>query len=249
MALVLVLVPGGRFLMGAQHEDPAAPNFHAQAEDSESPVHAVNLEPYFIAKYECTQAQWVALTCGERPSGIQPGPKVSAILTEYGLPSDRVSLLNPVESEGWSRSVEVLRSYGLRLPSEAEWEYARRAGGAATQDRENPGADLDEYAWFAAGEDNLHHPVGQKYPNAFGLYDMQGNVGEWCADAWRETYQGAALDGSPVGGEVAGLHVVRGGTVLTPQDWLRATRRYASSSGGLFRMFLGVRPARDLSRQ
>jgi formylglycine-generating enzyme required for sulfatase activity len=135
-----------------------------------------------------------------------------------------------------------------RLPSEAEWEYCCRAG---TQTRYSFGddeANLGEYAWYDENSDNKTHPVGEKKPNPWGLYDVHGNVREWVEDVWHNSYEGAPSEGSPwtEGGD-AQAHVVRGGSWIYssfPRD-LRSAYRGRDTTVSRFN-WLGFRIARTL---
>jgi serine/threonine protein kinase/formylglycine-generating enzyme required for sulfatase activity len=189
--VVLVLIPGGCFRMGAV---PDAENKHALARmvtdrvrTNELPVHDVCLEPFFLSKYEITQDQWIRLT-GENPSGATPGSK-------YHL-----SLLQPVENVEWSDADRVLRLADLELPTEAQWEYAARAGTESPwwsgwDPRRLEGAEnLCDQSVRTSGKSSVWNvepwddgypdtaPVGTFAENPFGLCDVHGNVSEWCRD-------------------------------------------------------------------
>ena len=186
VAIELVAIPAGDFIMGSPNEA-----------FSEAPPHRVRLRGrWFLGKYPVTQAQWLAVM-GENPSAFPQSPN------------------QPVDSVSWHQAMEFCRRLGLRsgnrvrLPSEAEWEYSCRAGsngefffgswGPFRDDSDVP-ADvrlaLSEYAWFDLNSVDRTHPVGTKQPNPWGLYDMVGNVWEWCADVWHSGYIGAPQDGS-----------------------------------------------------
>jgi formylglycine-generating enzyme required for sulfatase activity len=166
--IALVLVRPGSFLMGSTNGDA-----------NEQPVHRVNIAaPFYLGKYEVTQAQWTAVMGSN--------------------PSENKGAENPVEQVSWDDVQEFIRKlnalgdgFEYRLPTEAEWEYACRA--ETTGDF---AGDLDASGWYESNSKGSTHPVGQKQSNAFGLYDMHGNVWEWCADRSPETYQGAPVDGS-----------------------------------------------------
>lgn len=164
----LVYVPPGSFTMGSENGTP-----------NERPVHQVTIrEGFYMGRYEVTQAQWQALM-GSNHSPDK-GDDLPINDVTFDEAQDFISKLN-----------EMNDVYKYRLPTEAEWEYAARAG--TTGDY---AGNLDSMAWYAANSGKKAHPVGQKQPNAFGLYDMHGNVWEWCEDVWHENYNGAPSDGS-----------------------------------------------------
>ncbi len=113
----------------------------------------------------------------------------------------------------------------VRLPSEAEWEYACRAGSAARFSFGNEDGGLALHAWYESNNVNSTHPVGQKKPNAFGLYDMHGNVWEWCEDTWHDGYKNAPTDGSEWTGSEWD-RVVRGGSWFNNPQICRSSTRY-----------------------
>jgi formylglycine-generating enzyme required for sulfatase activity len=176
--------------------------------DVEGPRHLVTIEPgFWMFDTPCTQALWEAVM-GENPSGFK-GP-------------DR-----PVESVSWDQCQEFLKALnsridGLRLslPSEAQWEYACRAGTETPRYREDP----DEIAWYSANSGAETHPVAGKEPNAWGLYDMLGNVFEWCEDVWAGNYR---EESRAAGSEPASvLRVIRGGSWDSVARDVRAAFRY-----------------------
>ncbi|MEY4168313.1 MAG: hypothetical protein RIR52_2137, partial [Acidobacteriota bacterium] len=178
----MVDLPGGEFLMGGTRFD------------DEKPAHRVRVAPFSIGKYQVTQAEWRAVM-GKNPSQFK---------------GDR----NPVEKVSWEDVEEFLKRIGngFRLPTEAEWEYAARAGTTTQYSFGDVGSQLGEYAWFYENSGLTTHPVGEKKPNPFGLYDMHGNVWEWCADHYHENYKGAPEDGSAwLKSDMAAIRVFRGG--------------------------------------
>jgi serine/threonine protein kinase/formylglycine-generating enzyme required for sulfatase activity len=188
--IVFVLVPGGSFLMGAQTKDPAAPNYDPGADVDEAPVNRVSLATFFLAKYEMTQAQWRCLSHGDKPSLYAPG---TATVRPWPLTEH-----NPVENVAWNRAADLLADHGLDLPTEAQWEYACRAGTSTRWSFGNKASDIGRYGnicdasvvevtnWpFEQGVNDhfvVHAPVGSFLPNAWGFFDMHGNVYEWCRD-------------------------------------------------------------------
>jgi formylglycine-generating enzyme required for sulfatase activity len=181
--LVFVLIPGGTFWMGAQDEDPKGRNYDPQAEADESPVHEVTLAPFFMSKYEMTQGQWERFT-GANPSGYGPNWRWKREPPGEGLIHQNQPW-NPVEQVTWVECPDVLRRLGLTLPTEAQWEYAARAGNLADGWVKSRGGPLG-WVYQDCLEDRwvMHAPVGTFSPDGFGLHDVIGNVWEWCLDAY-----------------------------------------------------------------
>ncbi|HEX8181823.1 MAG TPA: SUMF1/EgtB/PvdO family nonheme iron enzyme [Pyrinomonadaceae bacterium] len=194
----LVWIPPGSFAMGS-----------ANGNSNERPVHEVSIrEGFYMGRYEVTQAQWQGLM-GSNPSSFKG--------TNF-----------PVEQVSWADAVAFIArlnaqhdGYTYRLPTEAEWEYAARAG--TTGDY---AGELEALAWYGGNSGSETHPVGRKLPNAFGLYDMHGNVWEWCADFYHDTYAGAPTDGSAwLTGGTPKSRVMRGGSWYNNADLCRAASR------------------------
>lgn len=235
-AIVLVLLPGGDVVLGAEARPPAdghAANVDADAGPDVGPSHRVTLSPYLFGKFELTQAQWQRHT-GANPSTYHPGGPLPGVQ----------SLRHPVEQVTWLDADRVLRELGLQLPSEAQWERAYRAGTTTrfpSGDDERSLAGRENFADRTAAQHNrgvwrcvdwvddgylVHAPVGSFAPNAFGLCDLGGNVREWCADSW-EDYPDCVP--RPGDGLRLGRHdryrVVRGGAFSSPPFDLRAAHR------------------------
>ena len=210
IALDLVQIPSGSFMMGAPEDE-------GERLDRESPQHRVNVSKFWMGKYTVTQFQWKA---------VAVLPKVGRDLDPD--PSKFKGGILPVEQVSWSDAIEFCQRLSkktgrdYRLPSEAEWEYACRAGTTTPfHFGETITADLvnhDGNYTYGSGPKGSYRqqttPVGSfKAANAFGLYDMHGNVWEWCMDEWHEDYWGAPTDGSAwLSSEKRKLHVVRGGS-------------------------------------
>jgi formylglycine-generating enzyme required for sulfatase activity len=144
---------------------------------------------------------------------------------------------NPVEQVGWDDAQAFLarlqaKAGGQRgklaLPTEAQWEYACRAGGTGKFCFGDDEKRLGEYAWFADNSGHETHPVGEKKPNAWGLYDLHGNVLEWCQD-WYSIMEGAEAVTDPTGPETGSVHVLRGGCYCFPADSCRSAFRYIAA--------------------
>ena len=173
-----VRIAPGEFVMGCSTGDEAC-------DEDEKPAHRVQITKAFeIGKFEVTQAQWQAVM-GSNPSTIKGDDRPVETVSKTEA-QDFLARLN-ARNDG----------YRYRLPTEAEWEYAARAGG--TQPTSLP--SLDEVASYAGNSEDETHPVGQKKPNAWGLYDMLGNVREWVADMYRSDYYSASPLADPTGPE------------------------------------------------
>ena len=191
-------------------------------------VHSVSIKPFFMGKYSVTQEQYQAVT-EKRPSRFK-GAK------------------HPVEQVSWKNAVKFCQilsqktGKNYRLSNEAEWEYACRAG---TRNKYYFGDDkkqLGNYAWYSYNANEQTHPVGEKYPNQFGLYDMHGNVWEWCSDRWHENYDGAPIDGSSWDSGGTEMRVVRGGC-WSNDDWDCHSGTRNNSHVNTHKSFCGFRVA------
>jgi eukaryotic-like serine/threonine-protein kinase len=236
-----VLVPAGTFMMGSSDADvqrviEQSKRDFRDAElsfASEKPQHQVTIrEEFYLGRYEVTQAEWQAVM-GSNPSSLKNCDQC------------------PVEGISWEDAQEFIRklnargdSYRYRLPTESEWEYACRAG--TTGDY---AGSLDAMAWYynnagdaplsgewnyekAKANNNRTHPVGQKQPNGWGLYDMYGNVWEWCEDVWHKDYNGAPTDGSAwLSGEDSGFRMMRGGSWNSHAVLVRSANRGITPPG------------------
>lgn len=220
-------IPPGRFLMGS-------PENELGRWEDEGPQHVVELsEGYWLADTPCTQALWEAVM-GQNPSAF-------------------VTPKNPVEQVSWDDCQEFLRRLneqvpGLhaRLPSEAEWEYACRGGTSGATwmgelDGDETATVLDPIAWYIGNSEGRTHPVGSKAANPFGLYDMLGNVWEWCQDL--HGLYSAAVQVDPTGSTDGSHRVFRGGAWDVHARYVRAAGRFGYSPDFRYGN-LGVRLAR-----
>jgi formylglycine-generating enzyme required for sulfatase activity len=236
----MLLVPPGSFNMGCS----ASSEYGCLAD--ENPVHAVTLtNAYYLGRYEVTQAEWTA-TMGSNPSGFtSASPQVAAAQ----VPN------RPVEKVSWNTVQGFLSATGLRLPTEAEWEYAYRAG-TTTAYHSLPGFPngtnnddlLSTIAWFSENALNQTRPVGGKFANALGFHDMSGNVLEWVHDWYSATYYASSPSMNPTGPEAGSNRVVRGGSwylaIFDLPRYARSSNR-GSLAPGIAYSFTGFRVARN----
>ena len=191
--LELVLVPAGRFKMGSPTDE--------KGRDDNETLHWVAItRPFYIGKYKMTQEQWEKVM-GANPSNFK-GAK------------------NPVENVSWDGCQGFLKKLNgmgveegqFRLPTEAQWEWACRAGTRTRFCSGDADESLPDYAWFDANSGNTTHPVGEKKPNAWGLFDMHGNTWEWCGDWYGESGGGWVPQHDPAGPATGSDRVLRGGS-------------------------------------
>lgn len=230
----MVIVPAGVFEMGASKDD-------ADAEPDEFPVRTVSIgRPFAIAVFETTMSEWDA---GVRAGALPRAQDAyNGTAADFGWGRGR----RPVINVGWADANsytrwlnEELGASLYRLPSEAEWEYAARAGA------DTPFTFGKTYRTDRLSDgERATEPVGSYPANRFGLHDVQGNVWEWTADCWHETYERAPSDGSAwvTGGDCT-RHSIRGGSWGREPAQMRLSNRYPSSSRG-YR--LGFRVVREI---
>lgn len=204
----MVYVEGGTFMMGSDDDD---------ADSDESPVHEVTLSSFYIGKYEVTQALWMSVM-GSNPSECEG--------------DDR----RPVENVSWRDcqnfiyELNYLTGQEFRLPTEAEWEYAARGGRKSRGYKYSGSNDAEKVGWFCTSDEESR-PVGTKKPNELGIYDMSGNVWEWCQDYYDDYYSEEAQT-NPTGPAKKSSRVVRGGGYLDGEpygsrfDYIRLTERF-----------------------
>ena len=215
----MIAVEGGTFLMGSPESD-------ADASDDEKPQHEVTLSNYYIGETEVTQELWKAVM-GSNPSGFK-GSKL------------------PVEKVSWDDCQEFIGKLNaqtgktFRLPTEAEWEYAARGGKKSKGYTYSGSNALGNVAWYSDNSGEITHEVGTKQANELGIYDMSGNVWEWCQDWYGITYYENSSTIAPQGPASGTYRVLRGGSCFNYAQNCRVAFRYDFNPGGRYN-FIGLR--------
>jgi len=209
--LELVLIPAGEFVMGEPEAtaDAEKATLKKSAADRknpglrEIPRHPVRLtKPFYMSKFVITQDQYQAVM-GKNPSKLKGNDK----------PVNRVDWDG---SQAFCKRLSEQLKQTFRLPTEAEWEFACRAGTTTAYYSGDTNKDLDRIGWYTGNSKGTLHPVGQKEPNAFGLYDMQGSILQWCLDRYDDdTYSKSTVE-DPQGPATGALRATRGGAWSTP---------------------------------
>ena len=216
VSFTMIKVEGGTFQMGAQDTDPNAPNYDIQAYDKESPVHSVTLSDYYIGETEVTQELWEAVM-GSNPSHFSGNPQ------------------RPVEKVSWNDCKEFitnlnnLTGMNFRLPTEAEWEYAARGGNESQGYKYSGSNTIGNVAWYGDNSGSATHNVKTKSPNELGIYDMSGNVWEWCEDWFGDYSSGSQTN--PTGPSSGSYRVLRGGSWGSYAGSCRVSYRIGNSPG------------------
>ena len=205
----MVFVEGGVFMMGA------TPEQDDDAWELEFPAHQVKLSSFYICKYEVTQELW-ELVMGSNPSTG----------TGKNMPVDMVSW---DDCQKFIEKLNEMTGVTFRLPTEAEWEFAARGGNKSRHCKYSGDNEVGRVAWYNLNAEDTSHPVGKKAPNELGLYDMSGNVWEWCAD-WHNFYT-EDIQTNPVGDYPSQGRIQRGGCWNQSDGLCRVSFRGVSSPG------------------
>ena len=218
----MIAVEGGTFTMGATSEQGS------DAYDDEKPAHQVTLSSYYIGKTEVTQELWQAVM-GSNPSKF----------SGTNLPVEKVSW---EDCQSFVIKLNELTGKNFRLPTEAEWEYAARGGNKSNGFKFSGGNNIAEVAWYSENGNKISHPVATKAPNELGIYDMSGNVWEWCSDWYSSSYYTSSSQTNPTGPNSGSYRVYRGGSWSGNARFCRVSHRDSNYPSYRFN-YLGLRLA------
>ena len=231
----MVFVEGGTFTMGAQSSNSSSSNYDSEAFSLESPIHQVTVSDFYIGKYEVTQQLWEYVMKYSGPCA--DGTTMSAYASDVWLGSNPSSSYGvgdyyPAYYVSWEDIVNIfiprlnkITGKTFRLPTEAEWEYAAR-GGNKSQGYKYAGSNtIGDVAWYTSNSSSMTHPVGTKAPNELGLYDMSGNVWEWCSDWYSSSYYSSSPSTNPTGPTSGSTRVYRGGSWYNSANYCRVSYR------------------------
>ena len=243
----MVAIPGGEYMMGSpENEDGRKPH--------EGPQHHVKVQPFWMGKMEVRWDEydqyWRKLPGAKKP--VTPMEKAADAVTRptppyadetfgHGREGNPVLCISYHSASKYCEWLSALTGKYYRLPTEAEWEWACRAGTTTAYSYGNDADKLGEYAWYIDNSDDLAHPVGKKKPNPWGLYDMHGNVSEWCLDQYQKdfyrTFKPNKISLNPVllPDHKRYSHVTRGGSWLDEAEDCRSASRVGSTKDWLRR--------------
>ena len=226
---IMVDVPASKFLMGSPE---------TEGETDEHPRHKVYLSAYYIDKYEITNEQFAKFL---NEYGKDTDANGNKMVYEHEMGIKRIIRSfhpaegyekYPVINVTWYGAIQYAKWAGKRLPAEAEWENAARAGSVSKYCfAEGDESKLGEYAWYGANSEYKTHPVGQKKPNDWGIFDMHGNAFEWCGDYYDKNYYKIFISRNPQGPKKGAARVLRGGSYSGDAGLCRSAFRYGYSPG------------------
>jgi len=220
VSFVMKPVEGGTFQMGSENNDGIA-------DDDEKPTHSVTVSSFYISEIEVTQGLWEAVM---GTTVIYQRNLVNSSSPLRGLGADLpMYYVNWYECQEFIRRLNSQTGKCFRLPTEAEWEYASKGGNKRNDFKYAGSNSLANVAWYSDNSNSSSHPVKSKTPNAIGLFDMSGNVWEWCQD-WYGYYNNN-IETNPIGPADGSKRVVRGGSWYSNSSYCRVTKRYKIDPG------------------
>jgi len=235
----MIYVAGGNFTMGDTFGD---------GESDEKPTHTVSLSSFYIGKYEVTQSQWQTVM-GSNPSNFKGDNKPVEGVNWY----DAIEFCNKLsEREGLTPCYSINganticdgSANGYRLPTEAEWEYAAKGGNSGNGCKYSGSNDLSSVAWYSDNSGSQTHSVGQKQSNELGIYDLSGNVWEWCWDWYNDSYYNSSPGSNPRGAGSGEYRALRGGSWNSSDRGCRVAFRFRSTRGDRYDILGGLRVCR-----
>ncbi len=246
----MVRVEGGTYKMGSKDSDKTADN-------DEQKEHAVTIKTFEISKFEVTVWEWKQYTKANKLKmplkpewGWQDNYPINGITWEEAIAYcnwlNKKEKLQPVYSKQGPNYVCNFKANGYRLPTEAEWEFAAKGGVKSKAYKFSGGNEANEVAWHKAISKNSPHTVGTKLPNELGLYDMSGNVWEWCWDWYNKDYYKIEKGDNPKGPEMGERKCVRGGSWDSQVNYLRPANRISTQPNKTHE-FYGFRVARSIA--
>jgi len=220
----MVLVEGGTFQMGSNDK-----------RSDVQPVHTVTVNSFYIGKYEVTVKEYLDFvfeTRSNQPVWYDERSDIkTSVSTNYAQFGSGSAETYPILGISWNNAVAYCEwlskktSKHFRLPTEAEWEYAARGGRFSNSYEFSGSNDPDEVAWYWNNAENTAHPVGEKKPNELGIFDMSGNVWEWCNDWYNAKYYSLSPQNNPQGDSTGTSKVIRGGSWFSVGDAINTTSR------------------------
>ena len=220
--VAMVLIPAGQFVMGDD-----------QGEDDEQPAHRVELSAFYMDVHEVTQQSFQAILGRNPAKSIGPDKPVERVSWFAAIQYCNLRSLRDGFQPCYDLKTQTcdFAADGYRLPTEAEWEYACRAASTTRWSFGDQAGDLGKHAWYKANSGKATHPVGQKPPNPWGLYDLHGNVAEWCHDFYADDYEAGTSVKDPRGPTSGTERVLRGGSWKSSEDSCRCAARHSEPPG------------------
>lgn len=245
----MIKISGGTYLMGSKDKDNSA-------DTDEQKQHEVKINSFELSKFEVTVWQWRAFVKAtkskmpEKPSwDWKDNFPINQITWEQAIDYcnwlSKEEKLQPVYSKKGPNYIFNIKANGYRLPTEAEWEYAAKGGKLSKATKYSGGDNADIIAWHKANSNKAPHTIGTKLPNELGIYDMSGNVWEWCWDWYNEEYYKREKNNNPTGPEMGEKRTVRGGSWDSKLNYLRPANRISTYPNQTHE-FYGFRVAKSI---